>query len=214
MKKGLLILSIAFFAIGSSTHAQINKGATLIGWNIGGSSENIENPSVGDGKASAIMSGIRLGKAVRENLIIGGSVGYGGSKTTNINNYDTKTREYQVGIFARKYKQISTSSFYIFATGSLIAGRATRDFTYLQTSAEEKMKRTSILLGLTPGVSYGVNKWLQIEAGLNSLLVMSYSNERVTSGGGALLSQRKLFYANADISAQNTFQFGLALLLN
>jgi hypothetical protein len=214
MKKGLLILSVASLFSFTTINAQIKKGATLIGGNIGGSSENIENPAQGDGKSSGILAGIRLGKAVHENLIIGGLAAYGSSKMKNINSYDSKSRDYQVGIFVRKYKQIATSEFYIFATGSLTAGSATRDITYLQTSALEKLKRTSVNLGLTPGVSYGVNKWLQIEAGLNNLLSLGYSNERVTSGGGVLLNQRKRFNGNADISAQNTFQFGLALLLN
>ncbi len=213
MKRSLLILSIASLAIATSSNAQINKGATLIGGNIGGSTSKTDRPNQDEGNASGFNVGLRIGKAVKENLIIGGLASYSRAKEKNVSPYDYTNNLFEAGIFARKYKQIASSSFYIFATGTLTGGFEKRDNSYSGISSPQESKLTRVDLGLTPGVSYGVNKWLHIEAGFNDLLRLGYSSER-TESAGALVEKRKSFSGNANISSQNQLYLGFTLLLN
>lgn len=213
MKRSLLILSIASFAIISSTHAQIRKGATLIGGNIGGATTNVDNPVDEDGKMRSLSVGLRLGKAVRENLIVGGIVSYAGNKWEKINApYDTKVRSYSVGVFARKYQPIGSSGFYIFGTGSLTGNFGTTDYTYDPPSQNIEMKSTGIDLNIDPGISYAVNKWLQVETGLSNLLNLSYQTN--TSKDIAGTRKSKSFSGNVNISGQSQLYLGLTILLN
>ncbi|MCG2614483.1 porin family protein [Terrimonas sp. NA20] len=214
MKKSLLILSIASFAIISSTHAQIKKGATLIGGNIGGGTSNTDNPNSPYVDQSSLAVGLRFGKAVKENLIVGGIVSYSGNKWENSNISPTSStqRQYSAGVFARKYKPIGNSGFYIFGTGSL-AGVLTRyTDTYPQPGSDTKTKGTAVNLSVDPGVSYAVNKWLQIEAGLNNLLTLSYQVSTREDMGGSY--KTKSFNGNVNVSGQVPLYLGLTVLLN
>ncbi|MET0466505.1 MAG: hypothetical protein ABW007_25325 [Chitinophagaceae bacterium] len=214
MKKSLLILSIASFAIISSTHAQIKKGATLIGGNIGGGTSNTDNPNSPYVDQSSLAVGLRFGKAVRENLIVGGIASYSGNKWENANNSPTSStqRQYSAGFFARKYKPIGSSGFYIFGTGSL-AGVLTRNTdTYPQPGTDTKTKATAVNLSVDPGVSYAVNKWLQIEAGLNNLLTLSYQVSTREDLAGT--HKTKSFNGNVNVSGQVPLYIGLTVLLN
>ncbi|MBO9657568.1 MAG: hypothetical protein J7527_01975 [Chitinophagaceae bacterium] len=214
MKRNLLILSIASFTIISSTHAQINKGATLIGGNVGGGTSNTETPGIADMKQRSLSAGLRFGKAVKENLIVGGMAYYTGNKWENIltSPSSAKQRNYSVGVFARKYRPIGNSGFYIFGTASLSGGLLRNTDVYSPSSPDIKTKGTIVNLGVEPGISYAVNKWLQVETGLSELLTLSYQHSTTNLASGT--RKANSFNGNINISGEVPLYLGLTILLN
>lgn len=212
MKKILLILSILSVAITSSTHAQIKKGATLIGGNLGAGTVKTEYPNAPDAKQNSMGVGLRLGTAVKENFVVGGLASFVGNKWENMvsSPSSSKQRNYSVGVFARKYKPIGSSGFYIFGTGTL-AGVLTRN-TETYTSSDSKTKGTAINLAVEPGISYAVNKWLQVETGLSNLLTLSYQTSTTEDIVGT--RKTKSFSSNVNLSGQVPLYLGLTILLN
>jgi hypothetical protein len=214
MKKSLLILSIALMAIVSSAQAQIKKGATLIGGNLGGGTSNSESPGIPDAKQNSLAAGLRFGKAVRENLIVGGTASYSGNKWENMLSSPTssKQRNYSVGVFVRKYKPIGNSGFYFFGTGTLSGVLSRNTDTYPGISPDTKTKGTGINLSVEPGISYAVNRWLQVETGLNNLLTLSYQRSNTESLAGP--RKTSSFNGNVNVSGQVPLYLGLTILLN
>src|SRR5262245_29001873 len=121
MKKYLLLLSIATVFTLCATHAQIKKGATFLGGDIGGSTAKTKSADTTYSKQNGFYISPVFGKAIRENLILGFDL------VTNIYNnenaasvgYDQKHRSYGGGVFLRKYKQLGSSGFSIFAQARL-----------------------------------------------------------------------------------------------
>lgn len=178
MKKYLLLLSIAFLCM-FTTHAQIKKGATFIGGSISGNTQKTEQTDGTIYKSNGINISPVFGKAIKENLILGGRAWV--LSQNNDDNYirDRKFRAYGAGVFLRKYKPLGTSGFSIFA-------EATFGFTFQKTEMESDItiptndltKRYSVGVSAYPGISYAVSKRLQLETGFNSnFFSLSYFKE-------------------------------------
>ncbi|PZR29316.1 MAG: hypothetical protein DI535_02945 [Citrobacter freundii] len=216
MNKILLIISIILFAFTATSNAQIRKGATLLGGNIGGYSDKQSDPKPDTtvNKQNGISAALLYGKAIRENLVLGVS-GYWAKNRMQYQNRDYRFRDnrWGAGIFIRKYKQLGASAFSLFANAAL-SGDIVRT-NYIELTDERKIKGWTASLSAYPGISYAVSKKFQLEAGMNDFLYLGYSvsKERLAAPGSIERKTTDLVF-NSSIDNLSNFYFGFRVLLN
>ncbi|MCD2422713.1 porin family protein [Niabella pedocola] len=180
MKTKLLTVALMTCAYFYS-NAQVEKGSTLLGGQLGFTTQ-------GDTSSKKNTNGqiaIRAGKAYKENRVFGINLGYAGTKNEmNSNGSEQKNTSFTAGIFNRCYKELG-HDFYFF-------GEAGLGYSYGKTTVKEdlpsskrKINQTSssIGLGVTPGIAYRVLDHLHMELLIPSLLAVNYSNNKVDFDG-------------------------------
>lgn len=216
-KLSTLLFTLAlFFSI--SSLAQIKKSSVFLGGNVGFSSYMSTNTTnnLNNNKLTGISISPVIGKAVKENLIVGFDLSYGYNKNDNIGNADvTINKNYGLGFFVRKYKPLGKSDFSIFLQGRLGAGYSTRLRNY-NTIYKDEFNQFIIDASLYPGISYNVSKKLQIEAGFNNLVGISYSSGKgeVTGQSPRSYSQKVFSLSSSLNNFNSALSLGFRLLLN
>lgn len=218
MKKYLLLFLVAVVCTLTTTHAQIRNGATFLGGDIGGSTAKTKSADTTYSKQNGFFISPVFGKAIQENLILGFDL------VTNIYNddnaaavgYDQKLRTYGGGIFLRKYKQLGSSGFSIFAQARLgvAFGKAElENHNYVYSRIEKNFSTT---LSAYPGLSYTISKKLQLETGFNGLIAVNYnSNKRTeTDNLGAREFKTSRFDVSSSLNNLSSLYLGFRLLLN
>lgn len=213
MRTTLLFLSFIF--IGGVLNAQITKGSKLIGGNLSfGSSKGESNSQQYETKSSYFDIEPSFGIAVKENLVIGGYIGYRISNNKTISETsesNTKTNTYSAGAFVRKYKQLGKSDFYLFGQASLYFYNWTEKVEAQNTQQSDR-RRQEVGVNIRPGVSYAVNKRLHLELGMHNLLSAGFSYAKDVNGPTDYRS--KGVFLNSDITNMaNSLSFGVRLLL-
>lgn len=214
MKKFLLSLFIVSSCFLFNAQAQIKKGAVLLGGDLGASSLKT---SSGD---SVILSqknfnaSFSYGKAIRENLIFGVTVSWRHGSEENPDNWNRTYRlnGWGLGAFLRKYKQLGTSGFSIFAQGG-VNGEYLQQKTIYSSGPPNKSNGWSAAIAAYPGLSFAVSKKLQIETGLNNFLQLSYATYKNSFDGNDTGKQR-LFSFSSSIDNLSALYLGFRVLLN
>ena len=118
----LAIITVSIFIF--SANAQIKKGSIFLGGDIGGSAQNTKSGSETINKQNNINISPVAGKAIKDNLVLGVTAGFGVYKNenSNVNNNKYNNNFYNAGVFLRKYKNIGTGGFYLFIQGGLGGG--------------------------------------------------------------------------------------------
>lgn len=172
MKKLLLLTALSVSAV-ISVSAQISKGSTYLGGNIGFNT-NTTRPGTGtEIKQTSLSLSPSVGFAYKENRVWGLFAGYyyGQTKTDNKQNNQT----YALGAFLRQYKPLG-KGFYLFAeeaaSGSYLKGKT-------ESTNSVSSKGFNVNLGISPGFAYDVSKKFQLELALSNLLYASYSHSKV-----------------------------------
>jgi len=176
MKKILTLSVLPFLFSVSILHAQISKGSLFLGGNISGSTVKTEStqPNVTSKQNGLTISPV-IGFAVKENLVFGADASYSFFKTDQVyGQYTQKQYSYGAGVFLRKYKPIG-KGFYLFLQGRL-GGRYDEN-KYTPGVSANNTKRFTTTFGGYPGVSYAINRKLQLETGFNNLLSLNYYHE-------------------------------------
>lgn len=176
MKTFFLLTIVASFFVCSS-NAQIKKGTIFLGGDVGASGQATKINDATVSKQSSIIISPVLGKAIRDNLVVGlsGLIGFSKQRTTdNASKY--KTRYYGGGAFVRKYKNLGGSSFYLF-------GEAAAQLSYYWQKQEgpvvvDETKRISGTLSAHPGLAYAVSNRLHLETGFLNIVSLSYFREK------------------------------------
>jgi hypothetical protein len=183
MKKLYLSFSLLFIAILSQ--AQISKGTILLGGDFGFGT--ISDKMTTDGttpvvpptttKNSQFSLYPSIGKAVKDNLVIGVNLGLGYSTQSGNPNY--KENDYGLGVFMRNYKYLG-SRFYFFVETEL--GFSYSDYTQDDSTSypnHEDSKSYGISLGLSPGVAYSLSSKWQLEAEFPNVLSAQYYYSKI-----------------------------------
>ena len=194
----LAVLSVCMFTI--STKAQINKGSTWLGGNISYNQTKTDNENDPDNKTQSLSIAPAIGKAVSDNLIVGVRLNYLYNKTT-ISGSSSDERQYGGSIFVRRYLPV-ISRLYVFGEGSVGANH------YRGTGS----KGGGFVIALTPGVSVGINKKLQLETGFNSLFSTYYMKRKTTNATDNYTLES--FGAGFNLENQSTFYLGFRFLIN
>jgi hypothetical protein len=175
MKK--LLPTIFGLFLFTSAHAQILKGSTFLGGDIGGSTQKTKAESTTINKQNSLIISPVFGKAIKDNLIFGVNAGFSTNNYENTPADQSKSTYYSAGTFLRKYKNIGTSGFYIFLQGGLNAIYLDQDYKNPYSTSYNN-KRITIAVKANPGLSYAVSKKLHLETGFNNLLSLEYFNEK------------------------------------
>jgi hypothetical protein len=194
MKK-LLLLTALSVGTAISASAQISKGATFLGGNVGFNT-NTTKPNTGaETKQTSLSISPSVGFAYKENRVWGVMAAYYYNKTKSDFNQDNQT--YALGVFLRQYKPLG-KGFYLFAEEAA-SGSYTKGKTEYTNSIDSK--GFNINLGISPGFAYDVSKKFQLELTLNNLLYASYGHSKVENTYPASP-------ANNSVTKSNNFTIG------
>ncbi len=213
MKKYLLT-SVISFSILSGLFGQISKGSVLLGGDFSASTAK-QKSGVTESSNSGFSVSPLIGKAIKENFIVGGSlrVGYGKNKTTT--NNSNVNNSYGVGVFVRKYKNFK-GNVYGFLQGGADAG--TEKTKYSQNNSlinTNNVIRAGI--SLTPGISFKVSNKLHLETGLREVASLTYQHQKINDMNNNV-NNESVSNSFSVYSSLNNFTsglyFGFRLLLN
>ena len=206
MRKFTFFFLIAFIMI-SAANAQIQKGTTVLGGNIGFSTQKFD-PGAGGGTINTNSSfnvAPLFARAIKQNFIVGGDITYGNAfnKQEFPSNavYKTDNNSYGIGGFIRGYKNLGNSGFYLFLQSRLGADITNGKSSYTGNPGPTTKSNNNgfdIRLNLYPGVSYAITPKMHIETGLNDLFQVGYSNSK-TSGNQPSEAKTKSSGFNAGI---------------
>jgi len=174
---------VLFISTGLVSDAQIKKGSWLLGGDVDFNIQNASQPAGNSYTSSSANISLypSLGKAIRDNLVLGADLSYLHSQSKNADpNVPTTTNstfnQYGFGLFLREYKPLG-KGFSLFAQERL--GGSYGDG--LPSGSEDFGHSYFLSLGLTPGLAYTVCGRMQLEASLPSLFSIGYSHQKVGS---------------------------------
>ena len=218
MKKHFYLLFF-FFAITFCSQAQIKKGDILLGGTLGFNTQKTtpgDNSPTQGTKQSSFTITPSIGKAVKDNLLIGFDLTFAGSKNTqNVGaSNTTKSNTYGAGVFIRKYKPLG-SGFAIFMQTRLGGNYNTQKSQYELTSYPySKVSGYSFDLSFYPGIAYAITKRVQLETGFANLVDVNYSHSKIaytTGVNNTVTSTDKLNSFNVSTSLSNNFGFAVGI---
>lgn len=178
MKK-TIVLPFVLLAISFSLSAQIKKGSTLLGADLGFSGSNFKTEYVSNevkSSSNGFNVALLYGKAIKDNLFIGGSVSFA-SSTLKQGNPETEqtSKSYGASVWTRKYFPVY-GPLYAFVNGSLYATIGKNENP---NSNPEKTNSLGLGVGIYPGISFQLKKSFYLDASLNNLANIYYNH---TSG--------------------------------
>jgi hypothetical protein len=193
-----------------TTRAQINKGATWLGGQLGYSqSSNKLAASPTKNKSWGFTFNPAIGKAIKDNLVVGASANYQYSRGKSGSTTTSKFSAYGGGVFIRKYIPV-VSQLYLFGDARVYANRSIEK-TY-SSGAEGKNKLWDIGISATPGLAYAVTKSIQIETGISSLFSVRY--QKRDSNQNYIDGKSNAFNAGVLLDSQNPIYIGFRFLIN
>jgi hypothetical protein len=209
MKKFHTLIFIASLFIAATTAAQINKGATFLGGDFSFGGGNQKRNGTELTSWTNIGFSPVFGKAIRQNLILGGDVMFGYSRNKTAPGTQSNMYTYGLGAFLRKYGQLGKSGFSLFLQPRLGA-------THQREGVSSNSYRAiSILLSAYPGLSYRVNRKLQLETGFNNLVSLGYSRSKRTTGTITPLTEISTnFGVSSSLNNISELYAGFRLLIN
>jgi hypothetical protein len=182
MKK---ISGILFFTLLSFFgNAQIKKNTYLLGGELSYINETYSFVNFTDQKRAGGTIGISIGKAFKENFVIGLNLNFSPLKESNFfTGNDTVTTRYyrsNLGVFLREYKKLA-KDFYFFGQidGAVIINNQTG--SYKVAAADVKVIQRGAFISITPGISYHVFKKLQLEITIPNMMNTQYWVTKVVS---------------------------------
>ena len=217
--KSKLLFSVILMCFFISVHAQkdLPKGSVLLGGNIAFSNATYKDVN-STNKTSGFSISPSAGVAVRDNLFVGIGLSYGHIKNSPSFNGSvvdsSRYNSYGINLFVRKYKPLK-NNFYLFLETGVGVSLAKRTLMNNLPGRDYYQKDLNVGLGITPGVSYGINSKLQIETGFNSLFGIGYSESKYRDNG-SFPGERKSTSFNAFTSLNNfssQLYIGFRLLL-
>ncbi len=215
---------MAAFILTTANHvqAQISKGTGLAGLSFNYNSNKNNGDASYESSQSSYGFSPSYGVFIKQNLVVGGELNLSHSKDesglTSPGNFNVQKRNwYGAGVYARQYKNLGSSGFYLFIQGNLGA-QLSRGENYTKTPASvntnTEEKGFNIQLGLYPGISYAVTPKFHIETGLNNLFYAGYSNSKTDYTNNPVANTKaNSFNVGANIGNNTQWSIGARLLL-
>ncbi len=204
MRKFNLFAFVIFISFSAS--AQIRKGSILLGGQLYYSNSKTQSENL-DQKSDYGSIGISLGKAFKENSVVGFNISFSPTSQTNIrygtDTLDLEFNQFNIGAFFREYKQLA-KDFYFFAQvdGAFIMSNQKDNFEI--AAGNVKTNRKGGFIALTPGISYQVFKKMQLELTIPNILGLQYFFTKVESETPQVKDFKRkemLFYSNLNSDA-------------
>lgn len=171
---------IALMIVSFYVNGQIPKKTLLIGGRaVYGSNDN-ESSRTFNRKTNDFNISISIGKAIKENKVVGILAGYSNTKMTDeINTSNTyNSNYYDLGFYYRQYKTLG-KGFYLFGQSDLTGTIGKRKQT-ISAGKETEANYYGGTIAFSPGVSYQICPKLQIELSLVDLFSISYNEMKTT----------------------------------
>lgn len=213
MKK-VLLFSAILLGLASVSNAQISKGSVLLGGGISAFSSKSENSNA-ENKSHGFSFRPSLGFVIKENHVLGFTIGYGRGKTKYENPTRTsKDNSYSAGVYYRKYLPLS-KSFYLFGEAG---------FGYYSSKTEDEaatqgykntQEQTNTGLSLFPGITYAVGKRFHLEASLNNLVTLYYNKteSKQIQPGNVSKNENKGLSMNVNVSSSAPITLGFRFII-
>lgn len=215
MKFNYTLFTCSLLIISSAMQGQIRKGSVLLGGSIQYSNSTGEEiPSMGKDKIRSISIGPAIGYALKDNLVLGLSLGYSSGKS-NLDTRNFKASGFVGAVFLRQYWNI-TSKFYAFANAQAGYNNSTGKLVRTDNALyEAKNKSWSVNASLTPGVAYSVNRKIMLESTFLPLLNVQYgkSENYQKDQNYSSNNSTKQFRANSSLTNGQTFSLGIRFLM-
>lgn len=203
MKK-IILFYINLFCIAFISQAQITKGSVLLGGGISAFSSKSENNNV-ESKSHGFNFRPSLGFVIKDNQVLGFTVGYGRNQTKFENSPQTSTgNNYGAGVFYRKYIPLS-KSFYLFGEAGFGYYSSKSENAAITTqSYKNTQEQTNTGLSLFPGIAYAVGKRFHLEASLNNLVTLYYSKNKSEQTFQGNVSKNESKGVSMDVNVSST----------
>ena len=189
MPKCYLLLLQLIIAL--SLNAQIKKHSILLGGQLSYYNDQIQVENFNQKTVSGTF-GISIGKAFKENSVVGININFSPLKQSNYLTFsDTGTYTYtrfDAGIFLREYKRLA-KDLYVFGQGDVAYITAYQKEEYKISPYDIKASQRGGLIALTAGIAYQLLKKMQLEMTLPNILIMQYN---------------RMKYSNEDPQAKDT----------
>lgn len=201
----LILAGLAVQAQLSKTEvSNITKGSILLGGSLGyNSSSNSGNEN------RDLFFQPSLGFAIRDNRVLGFNLGFGGSWVYGVSSTATT---YNAGVFYRQYLPLG-QNFFFFGQGnaSYWHSRGKSENTIQQNRTTQQ----SISLTAAPGITYAINQRFHLEAGLNSLVNLGYSTQKLQTTSPIVETESitRQFNFNINASPLSNLQIGFRIVL-
>jgi hypothetical protein len=182
MKKILLLLS-SLFILFVSAQSQIKKGSHFLGGSLGVTTEKTTQDSGPDLKSNIFFISPAYGRAIKDNLIVGGDLLFQTYESEGTLQRDDRNY-YGAGVFARKYQDLG-KRFALFAQGRLggmYERFESKNDMFPQNTFERK--GVTVRAAVYPGISYAVTNKFYLETGFNDLIYLQYSNSKTDYATG------------------------------
>jgi Outer membrane protein beta-barrel domain len=215
MNRIILSLTLVLFIFSAS--AQFKKGDILLGGDLSYSgSKSTSQNYTGETKYNYGNFDISLGKAIKENAVIGINLGFQpltNTYNTGVGLYTEQTNNYSIGIFYRVYKSLG-KDFYIFgeAGGGYIGSTTnTKDETGNEISTGSG---NGGHLYFSPGIAYKVSNRFFIELSIPQIFTVQYTSSN-TKTGSVTTETDKGFTAGISLNSNplNNIGVGFRLVL-
>ena len=172
-----IYLFLFFILAGLVSNAQISKGSILLGGAVEFNSQKttyMASPTNAF-TSSAVSLSPSIGKAVKDNFIIGIDLSYGHAQSDNqaaCGTENIKIDSYGLGFFLRQYFPLG-KGFSLFTQEELGGSHS-------QTKENGIVTTKSTMLSMTffPGIAYAVSHRLQFELGLVNFFFFDYSHNK------------------------------------
>jgi hypothetical protein len=216
MIKKITFITVAFVYCSFFVNAQINEGSLLIGGQV--YYNNVSGKTSEGGITEKTSNGVidlSLGKAIKDNVVVGVHLEFVPGSTGHINNgivsYKTKVNGYGGGVFYRKYKTLAKDFYFFIEAGAnyLYERQTTRD------TAGNKVQMSTysaVQLSLAPGISYKVLKNLHMEVMIPGLLTLQYEVDKASSISQSASQNKYTFNTNINASTLNNISVGFRLI--
>lgn len=221
LKLSCLLSGMILFCIVNNAKSQIAKGTSLVGGSLSfstGKTEGSNGATTDKSTSFTIMPS--YGYAIKKNIIVGGDLEFGlynrNLSDARLGNHELKTTSYGLGAFARHYRNLGNSGFYLFVQGRL-GGNVEEDnysYEHPNSNPDKKDNAYSIRLNVYPGISYAVTPKFHFETGLTNLLWAEYKGTKSTiyESRGEVVNKGHHFSVGSSLGSTIQWSIGFRFL--
>ncbi|MES2774329.1 MAG: outer membrane beta-barrel protein [Bacteroidota bacterium] len=214
MKKKLL-LPVAFLSLLSiTTKAQIEKGQKILSGGISFNAGKNESDTVAEQKSFNVLFSPSIGKAIKNNLVVGIGLIAGGGNTRNesfANKNVEKSKQWTAGarVFLNKYFPLGKGFSFLGGVGT---GYSHSDNKYERTGTSITTtiittKSNEFQLGANVGLVYAFNKKWMANFNLNNLVNFGVGQQQIETKTGATSFTQK----HKNIGVSSVLNYGNVL---
>lgn len=188
------------FAIGMAipilVSAQIKKGSTLLGIDLAFNGSTITQDNNGaevKNTTSGFSSSLLLGKAVKENLFVGGGISFSTTKfKQGGTDVEQTTNGFGGSVWSRKYIPVY-GPLYAFVNGSIYVNTASNK---ANNATSAKTNTLGLGVSIYPGISIQLKKSFYLDASLNNLANIYFNRAKIEQpdGTGGFTTQTSTTY--------------------